>query len=74
MENPLTPEKARNIADWLDVCDKYVLSFAERDPEMTPETHEQVVEFFGGKVMQVDLRGYADWYETHEGDTHDEVR
>jgi len=64
-DNPLTAEKARQIAEWLDVCDTYVLAFAERDPEMTAETLVQVEEFFSGKVMQEDLKGYAEWWVHH---------
>lgn len=61
MTNPLTAQKARQLAEWLDVCDTYVLAFAKRDPEMTPETLEQVVEFFTGNEVQDDLKDYADW-------------
>jgi hypothetical protein len=74
LENPLTAVKARQIAEWIGTCDKVVLAMLEKDTEITAEQKEAAKEFFEGGEMQDDLNGYADWYETHEGDTHDEVR
>ena len=63
MENPLTAAKARQIAEWLVVCDTFVVALIDRGypPEMSEEQMADAREFFSGHEMQQDLKGYADW-------------
>lgn len=63
MENPLTSEKARSIAEWLGVCDKVVLAMLDKDGTLTDQQREEARDFFSGHEMQKDLKGFADWWD-----------
>lgn len=66
MTNPLTPDKARSIAEWLNTCDRVVLAMLTNDTTLTDEQRDEAEMFFAGHEMQADLNGYADWYEAQD--------
>lgn len=64
---PMTPEKLRWIAGYVDECDSIIKRMLERARASGTDIPEEVLEFVDGKDVQRDLHRWADELESAGG-------
>jgi len=72
----MTAEKLRDVADWLDTCDKVLLAYISLVREFLPNVRTEGIQAMiadiEGKGVQEDLRRWADEIDWQSVSDYDE--